>query len=218
MIYKVAELAGLDGKSWYKGFSIHKKVDGRYIYDDPRKDYYTARLWSSDSILVGYPSGTYEHYMYPESFKSEVEKSIWVAMDEARNKYFEDTSRHTEYTLLKFTKPSDSDSDRDLGFKMSAREIHGNTDGDETELELLYFPISNFHKGGAGQIESYMCVWNVVRLDIAPGKRGKPDAKPMSKAAKQQYERQLKKQMQANEAAKAAGHATPPYPDVQMSS
>lgn len=201
MVFKVNELAGRDKSSWYKGFSIQMKVDSRYIFDDPHKEHYTARLWTDDSILVGYPAATYEHYTRPEDFENEVEEGVWIAIDEARNKFVEDPTRHTAYTLLQFPKPTDSDQGRT--FRLSVREISENTDADETELELSYFPIYSSHDR-AGLVVSSMCIWNVVRLDVAPGKRGKPDQKPMSKAAKQLEERiKARSEFEAAQAAAA---------------
>jgi hypothetical protein len=206
MVFKVNELAGRDKSSWFKGFSIHMKVDSRYIFDDPHKEHFTARLWTDDSILIGCPAATYEHYKRPEDFEDDVEEGVWIAIDEARNKFLEDSKRHTVYTLLQFPKPTDSDQGR--SFRLSAREISENVDSDETELELSYFPIYSNHEQ-AGLVVSSMCVWNVVRLDVAPGKRGKPEAKPISKAAKQLQERIQRR----NELEAAASTANP---DAQM--
>jgi hypothetical protein len=190
MVYKVAELVGIDKKNFYKGFSIHKKVDGRYIWDDPHKEHFTARIWTDDSILIGYPAGSYDHLKNPEAFVGELDKGVLVSMDEARNKFLEDPSRHIRYTLLQFPEPSDSEGGRSFG--LSTKEIANLSEADETELELNYFPVVSEHKD-VGKVENYMCVWNVVRLDIAPGKRGKPEEKPMSKAAQQHAARMLRK-------------------------
>jgi hypothetical protein len=107
-------------------------------------------------------------------------------MDEARNQFLEDPSRHTQYTLLQFPKPTDSDQGR--SFALSTKEIKYEADIEEEILELNYFPITNKH-AYLGVIESFMCVWNVVRLDVAPAKRGKPASKPLSRAAQQLMER-----------------------------
>ena len=147
-------------------------------------------MMTDDSILVGYSAGTYEHYKHPESFEHEVEQGVWIAMDEARNQFLEDPSRHTQYTLLQFPKPTDSDQGR--SFALSTKEIKYEADIDEEILELNYIPITNNHLY-LGTVECFMCVWNIVRLDVAPAKRGKPASKPLSRAAQQLLEREERK-------------------------
>jgi hypothetical protein len=226
MVYRVDELAAEDGKKYYRGFSIQKKVDPRYIYDDPRKEFYTARTWTDESVLVGYPAGTYEHFKHPESFKDEVEPGVYKAMDEERNRFVDNPSRLIEYTLLQFPHPDGGE--RGLSFKLSAKELFVNPTGDETELELQYFPVINTHAHGPA-VESTMCVWNVARLDVSAAKRGKPLEPEMSKAAKQALERQNRKERERKErenasrsaAARHDGHTVDGnhslYPDVAMS-
>jgi hypothetical protein len=200
IVYPVNELLGLDGKSYYKGYTIVVQVDPRWVYDDSNKEFFTARIWSSDSILVGIPSMPYDLCHWPEGFEPDVGEGPYKAMDETRNKIMKDSSRLIKYFYLRFPTPTDSQTSK---LELSTKEIYDNYGGDETELDMLYTDIHVRHAEHSLNSKSldfknqYAC-WNVVRIDIESSKRGRPDVGPkISKAqatrirkAAEEYERQ----------------------------
>jgi hypothetical protein len=111
------------------------QVDPRFVYEDPTREYFSARIWTNDSVLVGIPSMPFDLLHFPEGFEPDCGEGAFKAMDAARNKILNDPTRQIKYFLLKFPVPIDSHTGH---LELSTRELFDNLEGDETELELLY--------------------------------------------------------------------------------
>jgi hypothetical protein len=169
----------MDGHIFYKGFSLVVEIDPRWVYDDSTRDFFTARIWSNNSVLVGIPAMPYDVMYTPIVFKS-CGDGVTKAMDIARNKIWKHPERLIKHFLLTFPVPNDSKT----GYvQLSTKEIYNNSDDDIAELESLY-PIAHVeHEQHDDTFHNQFAVWNVVRIDVECQKIGRPDIGPkVSKA------------------------------------
>ena len=187
------------------------QVDPRWVYDDPNKEFFTAWIWSHDSVLVGIPSMPYDLCHWPEGFESDVGKGPFKAMDGARNKIMDDPSRLIKYFYLRFPTPPDSQTSK---LELSTKEIYDNFGKDETELDMLYTDFTVEHDEHKLLKEKlpfkyqYAC-WNVVRSDVDSSKRGRPDVgpKPSKAQATRIRKAQEEQEREYQEYPRAQAHA-----------
>jgi hypothetical protein len=214
LVYDAPEIPAVKGNSFYKGFTIMKKVDSRYIYDDPTFDWFTCTIRTDSTLLIGFPPDSYEAHFAADSFAEEVDDATFKMMDEDRNRFANDPSRKKQWYVLKFPMPPDAESGR--SFKLSVKEISEIDDElDETIVPYEYFPIENSHKSAASIVTHYVS-FTVCRLDKRPGKRGNPGQKKLSQAAQQMFEREYERKARANARALGEGQNAP-YPDLPVS-
>ncbi len=150
-------------------------------------EYFIARIYSSDSVIVGIPGVSYDHLYNIEQYK--VSESVGKKMDENRNKMVpalrKDKVVPMLWMLLKFQLRKGM-----KGVRLSIKDIYNNEDNkDETSLELQYYPVQSVHDL-AGPFVTWWASWNIVCFDATDGdsdrKRGAPDLrKKRSKAAQQ---------------------------------
>jgi hypothetical protein len=168
----------VDGNTIFKGFSLVVEVDPRWVYDDKTREFFTARIISNDTVLVGIPAMPYD-VMYNLNHFTECGDCVVKAMDIARNKIFRDPNRLIKHFLLNFPVPPDSRNGR---VQLSTKEIYTNTD-DESELELLYPEVAVEHIHHPVDFSNQFVVWNVARIDVESHRIGRPDTGPkISKA------------------------------------
>lgn len=190
-IFFDSEKPGLDGKRIYDGLHIQKQVDGRWIDFQETFDWFEARIFSEDSILLGFPAGSFDQIFHPNAF--DVAESVYKDMDEARHKYAKALEEHPprmppkRWVLLKFPpRPGQK------GVVLSVREIYRNDDfSDESSLCLRYFPVKTKVPKSKRFHVSWFATWDVVMHDASEEganfrKRGKiVSKKKKSKAAAQ---------------------------------
>ena len=150
-------MPGLAPNSFFKGFHIQTQVDPRWILDDHETNFFVARIFSEDTIIVGKPGLSYDHLFAPEEFPI-ISDNVRNKMDEYRNiivPQFKQKIVHYEWTLLKFPPRKGMSS-----IKLSVKEIYKPKDHikDETLLELQHFPVETVHDV-AGSHLTWWATW-----------------------------------------------------------
>jgi hypothetical protein len=211
-VVEAPELKGHTTNRYYKGFSILKKVDARFIMDKPSFDWITGVLRSDSEILIGCPPDNYESTKCLEAFTDEIDEGTFKALDEDRNRYESDLTRKKMWYLLRFPTPPDAEGHQ--SFKLSVKKINLPEDEDDadTRLPMEYVPISTSH-ASVEQIRNDYAVFSVVRLDKRPGKHGNIGKPKMGAAARQIFERGYNERAEVN--AQAAQQDIPkPFPNL----
>jgi hypothetical protein len=94
-IFKVKDLCGLDGKTWYYGFTILLKIDIRYLLDMPGKNVYKARIRSHNSVLLTMPEWDYMFLHNLDLFEDQIGEAITDGIDDAVH-----TVSHSQEVIL----------------------------------------------------------------------------------------------------------------------
>lgn len=182
-VYDVGQF--LEGTGEHKGYQFYGyaivyPMDIRYVLDDPKTQWYSARVSSTNKVLLQVPAWDYNQLKNRDSFQassSETAKSLVPALDNAHDKYEKDqgAGRNTGYIELVF--PQDHE--------LSAKIINANA-GEDDVLELMVAPIKVAHqKAKITNREDYYAVWCVVSAHLAPRKKGKrEDDSAVSDASK----------------------------------
>jgi hypothetical protein len=156
-------LTGLDGKSVFTGFSIRRKIDPRWLWDEPKVEHFSARIFTDDSIIIGLPGMDYDHYLnVPEFSEEHISESVEKEMDEARNAYhLIPPENRKRWVLLQFPALQGWD-----GIRLSCKEIFRNPDyTDESKLEVEVFPVKSFHNDTKRTMINWFVQWKVVAHD-----------------------------------------------------
>jgi hypothetical protein len=183
-----SEIAARDEKSVLDGFHIQVAVDPRWTFDNDDGEFFLAKIFTDDSVLVGVPACEYD-FLYNIDGFSEVSECVYKEMDEFRNSIVPNVKKFKKvpmmWYLLKFPpRPGMT------GVRLSVREIFQSDDlTDDTSLDLSYFPTSSVHRV-CGKYITWWATWNVVCHDTGTKqgdrKRGAPDlTAKRSKAAQQ---------------------------------
>jgi hypothetical protein len=160
----------VDSNVIYKGFSLVVQIDPRWVLDDDSRDFFSARIFSNDSVLVGIPAMPYDVMYSPKQFMR-CGAGVVKAMDIARNKIWKDEDRLIKHYLLTFPVPRDS---KNGCVQLSTKEIYDNKD-DACDLELIYEEVVSHHKKHKAHTTNQFAVWNVARIDVDSHKVGRQD-------------------------------------------
>lgn len=182
------ELEARDQKSVLDGFHIQKAVDPRWTFDHSDGEFFLAKIFSDDSVLIGIPACEYD-FLYNIDGFSEISECVYKEMDEFRNSIVPKVNMYKKvpmmWYLLKFPPRAGM-----TGVRLSVREIYQSDDlTDDTSLDLIYFPTTSQHSV-CGNYIMWWATWNVVCHDTGTKqgdrKRGAPVLTPkQSKAAQQ---------------------------------
>jgi hypothetical protein len=82
-IFKIKDIEGLDGRTWYYGICILMEIDIRYLLDSPGKNVYTARLRGDHTVLLTVPGWTYLLLNNLDLFETQVGVAITDGIDDA---------------------------------------------------------------------------------------------------------------------------------------
>jgi hypothetical protein len=193
VVFKLKDIKGVDGKSHFEGFFIQYMIDSRWIFDNDKVDPYTARVFTSSSVLFKVPAWSFSVLSSREGFGEYCESNVTDAMDDARHDYVAKTEQKHEntmpeakkwrYYLLQF--PGD--------VQLATKCINANA-GDDEVLELDIIPIEYQRPDDAKATnEENWAGWTVARTDTKAHKRGKIDVKKhVSEAAAKFAKRKTK--------------------------
>jgi hypothetical protein len=158
LVYPTSSIPGIDGKAHYHGFSLLLQMDPRWMQEDPEADCYTARVFTSNLILIKEPAWPFlpigERDQYARAFNA----SAVAAMDNAIHDYASNKQkRKFKYILLVFKNKGEK---RDLD--LSSKEIYSDS-GEDEELEPQMMKLN----------EEGWELFQVAGLDMKPEKRGR---------------------------------------------
>jgi hypothetical protein len=179
LVYPTSSILGIDGKTHYHGFSLLLQMDPRWMKEDPEVDCYTARVFTSDSILIKKPAWPFSPISERDQFEGQFNDSAVAAMDNAIHDYAANKQkRKFKYILLVFK--NTAGEKRDL--VLSSKEIYADS-GEDQELEVQMMK-STYEGTDGGTCEEGWGLFQIARLDVKPEKRGKLSMKQKkSKAA-----------------------------------
>ena len=174
-VFNLKDIQGVDGKSHFEGFFIQYMMDSRWIFDDLKVDPYTARLYSTNSVLFKVPAWSFSVLTCRDDFDADCEANVTNAMDDARHAFFAKTGEILEntmpegkkwrYYLLQF--PSEVQLDT---------KLINPTAGDDEELGLQIISVEHKRPDDPKQTsEENWGGWTVARTDTKAQKRGKVD-------------------------------------------
>jgi hypothetical protein len=175
LVFPLRDIEGLDqGTTRYYGYYIMHQIDIRHIADDPTVEFYNARVFTSNSLLLKVPAWPYSMLQNREEISAHVSTTVTDAIDDARHNFSQDkAAREWKYLVLDF--PTDH--------HLSSKEIYDEA-GEDEELELEIIPIVYSHPVIEGSGTQHWAAWKVVRTDLKVHKRGKIEVKSKkSKAA-----------------------------------
>jgi hypothetical protein len=168
LVYPTTSIPGVDGKSHYHGFSLMLQMDPRWMLDDTETDCYTARVFTSNSILIKKPAWPWSPLGARDQYVGHFNASAIAAMDNAIHDYAANKQkRKFKYILLVFK--NKEGEKRDL--VLSSKEIYAGS-GEDEELEPQMM-LSSYKRADGGTNEEGWGVFQVARLDIKPEKRGR---------------------------------------------
>ena len=159
LVYPTSSIPGIDGKAHYHGFSLLLQMDPRWMLDDTETDCYTARVFTSNSILIKKPAWPWSPLGARDQYVGHFNASAIAAMDNAIHDYAANKQkRKFKYILLVFK--NKEGEKRDL--VLSSKEIYAGS-GEDEELEPQMMKLNE--KGWG--------LFQVARLDMKPEKRGR---------------------------------------------
>lgn len=192
-----SDITGHDGASMHAGFYIGMPIDIRFIQDEEAEEErdvepYEARIWGTDSVLIGFPAAPYAFvHNFDEFPDTEFFPKTVQTLDEARNAFLRKPKHlRKRWVLLKFPPRSGSDD-----IELSCKEIYINPDDieDKVTLEIGFSPVYARHTAGdrlfvsgedptsseLGDTLDWICNWYVAAKDgqATERKRGKPEKK-----------------------------------------
>lgn len=165
-IYKAEGLTGVkDVNAHFQGYWIVMKYDPRFYADDANVEWYKARVYSSNQVLITLPSFDYSQmHCRDQIVSSKCPQSCTDAIDNGRLGYAkEEKIRQWKYLLLDFP-----DS-----HVLSSSEVYSEA-GEDEELDFELFPVSSVHpKIPKVSFTDYYIAFRVARTDVAAYKKGK---------------------------------------------
>lgn len=182
------EIEGI-GNLVHQGITILKKYENRWEFDEPELEFLTARILTSDTLLIGIPGVDYDVVMNADLFPMDsLSNATWNELNEYQNRVVPTMTKYKkipmDWYILKIKPPKGW-----TGVQLSVREIYVNHENpkDDSTLELLNYPVESQHNVTGRNIHCF-AQWTVVMSDTgAPDpqrRRGKPQTSAkMSKAA-----------------------------------
>jgi len=177
MIFKAKDIPGVrDTLKYFFGYVILVPIDPRHILDDTQTEWFKARVFAFNQVLLSMPSFEYTVLKNRDAINRKLPTEYMCdAIDHGRIDYEQNSAeRQMKHILLKF--PSNH--------VLSASEIYEEAGDDET-LEPSMVPVKVKHPHlGDEKISKTFVAFTVARTDISPYKKGKLEVKNReSKAA-----------------------------------
>lgn len=164
LVFPIADIPG-EKNQMFRGYYIMVPMDIRFVLESPTVSMYSARVFTSKSVLIQLPGWMYSPLNDREQFEKIVGENVTHSMDDARHAYYENKrSREWKHLLLDF--PDDHE--------LSSKEIYDQS-GEDEMLKLEIVPVSYklFKKKHAPVVDTHWACWQVARTDIKSQKRGK---------------------------------------------
>jgi hypothetical protein len=175
LVFPLTDIKGVDSKKHFCDYYIMLPMDIRYILGDTEVEFYKARVFSSNSVLVTLPSWPYGPLMDRDEAAANVDDCVTNAMDNARHAYSANKAKG-QWKHLYLVFPDDHE--------LSAKEMYTDA-GEDSELDIEIVPIRTDMQAEKNTDLQHWAAWKIARVDISPVKRGKIDSttKTLSKAA-----------------------------------
>ena len=171
-----------DSKSHYFfGFAVSRKIDIRFVLDNPKKQFFKCRVSGTDELLITEPAWDFNHLYNRDCLATKIPSNCLDAVDDAHDKYNKGVhgkkeDREWSHFRLKFPGVE----------QLSSSTIFQDASEDEwCELKIIPVTFKDCRLGPA-PITHHYALWTVVRLDLASRKKGKLENKDdgVSDAAK----------------------------------
>ena len=190
-VFPVQDIDGVDGKSWFHGFTVVQEIDFRWILDhnedSEEPDPYRCRFVSHNCLEFTLPGPSYTLKNDRSTYEYFLPAPVLGSIDHDNHRLAEDASlvsgipkhkRKTKKILLVFP---------DF-VQLSAKEIYKHED-DEDKKEV--FPQAISHTYDHSLMESYndkhYLFWTIARLDVGSYKRGRVEKKEKKSRLKEAF-------------------------------
>ena len=170
MIFKAKDIPGVrDMLNYFFGYIILIPIDPRIIMDDTQTEWFKARVYTYNQVLLSMPAFDYTILKNREAVNKKLPNQFMCdAIDNGRIEYEQHSDeRQMKHILLQF--PS--------GHELSASEVYDEA-GDDEALEPTMVPIKVKHQGlGNEKVSKTFVAFTVARTDVSPYKKGRLEAK-----------------------------------------
>ena len=154
---------------YYEGYIIAFPMDIRYYLDNEAVEYYSGRVFTSDSLMLRFPAFDYSLLHDRDPVNAPFAASVQDDLDDARHTYDQE-SQAREWKHLSLQFPSDH--------SLSSKVIHDGA-GEDEELEFAIVPVQTTHPKLPTPIQNYCGVFKVARTDVKARKKGKVQKKDL---------------------------------------
>jgi hypothetical protein len=168
LVVATKNIPGVDGKTYYAGYTIMYRFDGRWLVENPDVECIEARLLTTHSILLKVPAWPYGILRDQETINAKLPSHVQDALDNAAS----ESPSQFKYLVLEFGE------DHELSSKVLHKEAGEN---EELSIQVLGHQSSCSELAVSNSVEHW-AVWEVARTDVQSHKKGKVgDAKKDSK-------------------------------------
>jgi len=169
MIFSLTDIPGVKHKnSYHHGYFIHiPSFDPRFYNEDYKVEWYRARVFSNNQVLLSIPSFSYTlsecRTDIVDAQHKPMPSYILNGIDNGVHDYKENKDRKFKHIMLNFPE----------GHVLSGSEISDDA-GDDENLDVQIFPIMyDPLVPGADKVNGQIMGFVVARLDIKANKRGR---------------------------------------------
>ena len=176
-VFQVKDIPGvINTKERFYGFYIALGMDPRWYEDDDQVEWYRARIFSENQVLISYPAASYTLLHDRDAVGNETQELVQDGMDNWRHDFVKHkATRKWKHLLLTFSSSC----------VLVSKDIYKEA-GEDEELSLEMIEVQCTHKNWAGGVnKEFFAGFTVGRTDMASYKKGRVDEpnQKMSKGA-----------------------------------
>jgi hypothetical protein len=166
-IIPVFDIPGVDGRSYYSGFTIRLLFEKQWIEHYPCTNMLQGRLLSESSILLKFPKAVTSYSSYNpddyDQFNKGLPAYLQTGLDNIRHAYVEEAKSTNMQSEFRYIVVDFSGHAEATEIELSSKVIFDEAGNDE-ELQLVTQKQSG---------DNYWAYWTVARTDVAAIKKGK---------------------------------------------
>lgn len=179
---------GTNANKFFYGFVIARKIDIRFVLDDPKASLFKCRVTGSDELVITEPAWDYNFLKLRDSVAAVAPQAMVDALDDSHEKYYEGTlgpkeERFNAHYALKFPGVSG----------LNASMIFEKAGADEwCELSIIALKYEDKrvnpdgNKANKHPVSDYYACYTVARADMKSKKKGQhQEAEEISDVAAQ---------------------------------
>ena len=178
-VYPIVNIPGMAPNSYYSGYWITYPVEPRFWCRERNQEWYKARVFTSNQILVTVPEGDYTMMFNRDELEGSVDECVLDALDNERFSYMEtleiNPMEKLKHYILQFPD----------GCELSSKEIYENSGENEDlnlELHTVNYEVQR-NEEDIFDMTRHFAAFKVVRGDLKAMKKGRNENEQMSKGA-----------------------------------
>jgi hypothetical protein len=185
-IYSSMNIEGIDGKTWYFGFTVVLKIQAQYILDivgdDDQEDPYRLRQYTTNTLLLTLPATDYNFRNVRDQIADATSDDPLIdALDEELHWEQERIDNGSEPLAMKnilIVFPENVNL-------VSKEVVNQSLVSNENEYPALSLVLRETHRRSTGAQHAHYVYWKVGRNDVTPNKKGKVQKKKKNRLAEE---------------------------------